>query len=993
MHPDVIAEQSYFDTALEHRERARAQLDRAPDLSTDPTTAAELRQRLGAMGLADPDEGVAFGRIDRNGERLYIGKNAIWDDSSELLVINWQAPAASPFYTATPRNPLGLDARRTYRCESNKVLDIDEMVFAGLADAIASGATPSGPVLGDALLESLGRNRSGELADIVGTIQAAQYDVISRAIEQLMVIQGGPGTGKTVVGLHRISWLLYNLHERLQSEDVLVVGPNPAFVRYIRAVLPKLGDEAVVQRSITELGPRVRGGRVEPPMTRKLKGDRRMIEVIVRGLRNRQRIDSSPVGLTIEGRRVTLDAELIQARATQLERRPHNEAHAGLREFLVQEVQSYLGRRGVFDTAALASIGRGASGRDIDNYLERVWPKLTPQSFVLELLSTRRQLETAAEGVLDHNEVTLLSMPRDARVGSWEWSLDDIPVLDAADFLLNGPQHTYEYIVVDEAQDLSPMQLLSVARRSRNGWMTVLGDLAQATSPAALGSWNEVADHLYRPDVPADLAELRLGYRLPTEVHDVAMRLLREIAPGLATPEAVRPSGLPVTVTRTDADGVPSGVVATIRPLLGTGLIGIITPEGVRDDVTAALDAEGLFWAPELQAAAAPIVVMSAEAAKGLEFDNVVVVEPDAILDDHGDNGLRALFVALTRCTRRLSIVHHAPLPDVLGLDDAPGGNGASAPGDAGLGSGPDDLLAGLEAELAPAPAVDDPITASSAVASWASAISGADPTGQTSTPSWATDNGGSAVPSWSTPPSPVPSSPSGAGEPGNGSLPPNGDSPGDAGFGAGVGAGADTGSTPAVGSPEPGGSASPADVPDGPDGSDGSGLPGLPGLPDRSDGGRTAEPATVGSATASADTAAAAGAASSTASAGWAPSPVVAAIADSLLSTLDSMVQPPLVPEVVEQLRRVVAERHGLPADQGVAVELPADLVDRARRAVAGGAAESVSGYIAAALEDKHKLQQVAGHVHQMLADAGGPIADEDEHAPETHEAPPEGD
>ncbi|HEX8802554.1 MAG TPA: ATP-binding domain-containing protein, partial [Acidimicrobiales bacterium] len=683
-------EQAYFDTALEQRERARAQLDRAPDLAADPSTAAELRRRIGAVGLADPDEGVAFGRIDRNGERLYIGKNAIWDDNNELLVINWQAPAASPYYTATPQAPLGLDARRTYRCRSNRVLDIDEMVFSAMAEALAHGSTAAGTAVlgGDTLLESLGANRSGELHDIVATIQAAQYDVVSRPIEQLLVVQGGPGTGKTVVGLHRASWLLYNLSDRLQSEDVLVVGPNPAFVRYIRAVLPKLGDEAVVQRSVTELGPRVRGGRVEAPMIRKLKGDRRMIELIVRGLRNRQRVDGAPVELTVDGRRVSLDAELVAARATQLERRPHNEAHDGLRQFVIDEVQAYLGRRGVLDAASLALTGRGAAAREIDNYLERVWPKLTPQAFVLDLLSTRRRLEAAADGLLDEHEVTLLSIPRDARVGSWEWSLDDIPILDAADFLLNGPQRTYEYIVVDEAQDLSPMQLLSISRRSRNGWMTVLGDLAQATSPAALGSWNEVADHLYRQGVPADLAELRVGYRLPTEVHEVAMRLLRKIAPGLATPHAIRPSGHDVRVERATPAGLVPKVVETIRGLLGTGLIGVITSEGIRKDVTAALDEEGLFWAPELQAAAAPIVVMSAEAAKGLEFDNVVVVEPHAILEDHGTNGQRALFVALTRCTRRLAVVHAAPLPHVLGVG---GTDDLGAPGvevGAGVGAG-----------------------------------------------------------------------------------------------------------------------------------------------------------------------------------------------------------------------------------------------------------------------------------------------------------------
>jgi DNA helicase IV len=887
MHPDVKDEQAYFDNALEHRERARAQLDRAPDMSGDPTAAAELRRRIGAVGLADPDEGVAFGRIDRAGERLYIGKNAIWDDNNELLVINWQAPAASAFYTATPSHPQGLQARRTYRCEANRILDIDEMVFEGLADAVASGRAPSGPVLSDALLESLGRNRSGELADIVATIQAAQYEVISRPIEQLLVVQGGPGTGKTVVGLHRASWLLFNLSDRLQAEDVLVIGPNPAFVRYIQAVLPKLGDEAVVQRPISELGPRVRGGRQDPREIRKLKGDRRMIELIVRGLRNRQRIDSSPVELTIDGRRVSLDADLIAARANQLERRPHNEAHDGLREFVIQEAQAYLGRRGVLDAATLAVTARGPSARDIDNYLQRVWPKLTPQGFLLELFGTRRQLEAAAEGLLDEHEIEMLSIPRGARLGAWEWSMDDVPLLDAVDFLLNGPQRTYEHIVIDEAQDLSPMQLLSIARRSRNGWMTVLGDLAQATSPYALGSWNEVADHLYRRGVRADLAELRLGYRLPSEVHEVAMRVLREIEPGLAVPEAVRPSGHDVITRPTSDAEMGSPVVATIRSLLGTGLIGVITPEQTRKEVTKALDDEGLFWAPELQPAAAPIVVLSAEESKGLEFDNTVVVEPAVIVSEHGDVGLRALFVALTRCTRRLAIVHAAPLPAVLGLDvDEATGTPAT----------------GTDRSAASAPvAQPEPVVASTPSASPAAHMAKG--------VVWQSDITGAA---------------------------------------------------------RPGGS------------------------------GRHIERRVTGT--------------------------VASAIAESLAATLSRLVQPALIPEVVDELARIVgrgddatgrggdrgyeeashragagvgtgggtAAGVGTTTGGGLSVELPAELVERVSQAVAEGAAENVGAYIAAALEDKGKLDAVSARVEQLLADAGGPLSDNEAAAPAANGAAP---
>jgi hypothetical protein len=390
--------------------------------------------------------------------------------------------------------------------------------------------------------------------------------------------------------------------------------------------------------------------------------------------------------------------------------------------------------------------------------------------------------------------------------------------------------------------------------------MTVLGDLAQATSPYALGSWNEVADHLYRADVRADLAELRLGYRLPTEVHEVAMRLLRQIAPGLATPEAVRPSGQDVIVEEAAADGLVAKVVATIRSFLGTGLIGVITPESVRDEVTAALDAEGLFWAPELQPAAAPIVVLAAEAAKGLEFDNVVVVEPDAILEEHGDTGQRALYVALTRCTRRLAVAHSRPLPDALRLDE-------------------------------PVEPADRDEAAAATLAAAAAGRLGA------GTAPGATTNGG------------TPGGPFGGlrrlGGP----------------------------ETPAA-APAAGG----GDVPDG--------------------NGDDVERRVAG--------------------------PVVSAIAGSMASTLARLVQPALLPEVVDELSRIVAEQASRPGPTpspgtpgpAISIELPVELVEQASRAVTEGTADSVSSYIAAALEDKGKLDAVSGYVHQMLADAGGPIA-----------------
>src|SRR4029453_5672154 len=221
MHPDLPQEQAYFDRALALRDRQHAVLERAPTLSAHPKAVLELRRRGRGLGVVDPDEEVAFGRIDAGGQSWYIGKGAIWDDDNDLVVVNWQAPIAAPFYTATPDDPEGLDARRLFRCTGNQIREIEDLVFRDIADAIAAGREPE-PILTDALLDALGSARSGELGDIVATIQAAQYDVISRDLNQLLVVQGGPGTGKTVVGLHRVSWLLFNRRDRLEATE----GPN-----------------------------------------------------------------------------------------------------------------------------------------------------------------------------------------------------------------------------------------------------------------------------------------------------------------------------------------------------------------------------------------------------------------------------------------------------------------------------------------------------------------------------------------------------------------------------------------------------------------------------------------------------------------------------------------------------------------------------------------------------------------------------------------------
>lgn len=672
MHPDVPEEQAYFDRALDLRERLEANLDRAATLAADPKTAMELRRRVGALGVVDPGQAVAFGRTDVGDQRWYIGRGAIWDENNELVVVNWQAPVAAPFYTATPDNPEGLDRRRIYRCRDNRILAIDELIFSGLAEAVAEDRPPQ-PVLTDALLEALGRERSGQLGEIVATIQAAQYDVIARDAEQLLVVQGAPGTGKTVVGLHRVSWLLFNRRDRLKPRDVLIVGPNQAFIRYISAVLPQLGDDAIIQLPVTSLGPRVTLGRVDPPAVRRLKGDRRMLRLLLRALRNRQRISRGTVELTVEGRKVQIEGDMLAARARQLAGYPHNDARRELRNYVIDEVQRQLNRRtgafgGLSEPGGYEVVVQGEAARDIDRYFDRVWPSLTPEGFLTELLSTRRQLEGAAAGLLASEEIELLALPRDASVTTMQWSVDDIPLLDLADVLLNGAPASYEHIVVDEAQDLSPMQFESIRRRSRTGWMTLLGDLAQATSPWAPASWEEVALHLRRDRVPSETTELTFGYRLPSEVHQVAMRVVPEIAPRLAVPDPLRSSGHPVEVDAVRPDELGGAVARVVRSFEGQGLTAVITAARERDAVVESLERAGIDWSVELDPEGEPVVVLGPEQAKGLEFDNVVVVEPAQVVAE-SPQGLRALFVALTRTTDRLALVHAEELPEVLHLD------------------------------------------------------------------------------------------------------------------------------------------------------------------------------------------------------------------------------------------------------------------------------------------------------------------------------------
>ncbi|GIH03164.1 DNA helicase [Rhizocola hellebori] len=643
---EIAREQEYFDRAEKHREQKRQGGSLAGQAGVHPAAAAalirEARQRAEQVGGAD--DAVAIGRIDdQEGAALYIGKHLILDEESEPLVISWKAPAAEPYYLASHADARNVARKRTFACSGNHIDDFTDVIFASIAAAVA------GP--DSELLRDLNRGRTGSLRDIVATIQAAQFELIRAPLEQVLVIEGGPGTGKTVIALHRVSWLLYQHRERLQAREVLVVGPNPTFARYITSVLPSLGDTEVAQVDITKLAPEVALGWRDEPDAVRLKGDPRMVGLLARALDGRVGVPEPAERLLVDGRFVTLPGPEVEAAVTAARRldMPYTQRRLALRDSLVQ---------------MLADRGLAAPAGVVENLLSRLWPVMTPGAFLRDLLGSKERLFAA--GGAEFTTEELLSLRRRAadRLSEQVWSRHDLPLLDEAEQLINGSPQRYAHIVVDEVQDLSPMQLRSIARRSSTGSLTIVGDLSQSTGAWARDSWAEVAEHL-----PAKLehhvVNLRYGYRVPKQIFDHAAPLHRVAAPEAVAPEAVREGPQGPRIHRAE-EADRAGRVATMAAVHAAEgrFVGIICAAPQRGEVEEALAANGSSWSSadrgELGRA---INLVSPQEAKGLEFDAVIVVEPEAIVASD-PRGLRLLYVALTRTTGYLDVIAVGdPLP------------------------------------------------------------------------------------------------------------------------------------------------------------------------------------------------------------------------------------------------------------------------------------------------------------------------------------------
>ncbi|GGM42125.1 HelD family protein [Dactylosporangium sucinum] len=659
---ELAAEQQHFDLARKHRERMRTELGEAPDAAANAGTGRRLalfrRGRKEAMG--QPDQEVAFGRIDQESdETFYVGRETIFDDQRQVLVVNWQTPIGTLYYEASAEDPRGLTRKRTFRCEGNQVLDFDDLVFQQLAQAVAQlEELPDA-----ALLAELDRERTGAMRDIVPTIQAAQSRLIRAQLDQILVIEGGPGTGKTAVALHRVSWLLYNHRDRLRPQDVLVVGPHPAFTRYIRSVLPSLGDTDVEQLDIDQLGPPVQRGRAEDPELRRIKGESRMAGLLARALEARIGTPEPAERMLFDGRFITLPGVEVAAAVAEARQAtgPYAQRRQRLRARLADLVRE---RGGPPDPERLGPV---------ENLLERLWPLQSAPAFLRGLYGSAARLAAAGGDDFAADELARLHRRGADRLSEEVWSAADIPLLDELEELLNGNSRRYRHIVVDEAQDLSPMQLRAVARRSSTGSLTIVGDLAQSTGAWARDHWEEVTDHLPQT-LPIVVLGLRYGYRVPRQVYELAAELLPIAAPNVQQTRVVRDG--PAAPGRYVVErGERAGRVAQLaRDHLAAGrFVGIVCPAASRADIEHALHANNLPWARadqgELERS---LNLVSPQEAKGLEFDAVIVVEPEEIVAED-PRGHRLLFVALTRTIRYLDVVCAgdvlplAPVPDVTG--------------------------------------------------------------------------------------------------------------------------------------------------------------------------------------------------------------------------------------------------------------------------------------------------------------------------------------
>jgi DNA helicase IV len=718
IHPDLEAEQAYIDHAYACLEAARTSANRLRgmvEVGQGGTEQARFERevifdtvtnRLSLLHLGDAS--LCFGRIDREpggdvdhpngdqadahpngehvggdqagGETFYIGRMAVSDGSQEPVVVDWRAPVAEPFYRATGRKAMGLARRRHFATRGRQVLGIEDEFFGDHTLDLGESAGLQGQ---GSLIAALETARSGHLGDIVATIQGEQDEIIRSPMAGVLVVQGGPGTGKTVVALHRAAYLLYTHRFPLEDQGVLVVGPNRLFLAYIEQVLPSLGEAGVELAVLADLVDDVEVRGRDRSAEARIKGHEVMVKVLAKAVRDRKRPLRSTLRVGHGLQTLVLTAE--QSEAIVADARRRYRLHNAGRRFVEREVAAALAE------SARTPLDPGELWRqvrrhpDVHAALESMWPVLIPAELLHDLFGSMALLRLAGGKILNDQQLARLHRPRSESVHDVVWTHDDVPLLDEARALL-GPRprrrardddeiRTYGHIVIDEAQDLSPMQLRMLTRRSLNGSMTVVGDIAQSTGAWAHGGWDEILSLL--PDRrPARREELTVGYRIPGPNMALAAGVLAASAPDLTPPRSVRQDGRAPRFEQVAEAGELGDVVAdaVAREIaeVGSGNVAVVCPASRVEETSIALRAAGIEHGVAIeQGLSHQVTVVPVGIVKGLELDATVVADPAGILAEEAQ-GLRALYVALTRATRFLTVVHPGPLPEVLAPSEDP---------------------------------------------------------------------------------------------------------------------------------------------------------------------------------------------------------------------------------------------------------------------------------------------------------------------------------
>jgi DNA helicase IV len=614
------------------------------------------------------DDGVA-------GQSFHIGRRHVHAPDGTPAVIDWRAPVSRPFYRASAADPMNLELRRRFGFSGGELTAYEDELFTTDRSVETTEHKPS-----QILIDEIERPRSGPMRDIVATIQPDQDDIVRADAARTVCVQGAPGTGKTAVGLHRVAYLLYAYREQVRRRGVVMVGPNRAFLSYIRNVLPALGELDVTQTTVGELvqSVPVRGSDTEAAAI--VKGDARMAEVLRRALWSSVRRPAEAVVLARGARR-------WRVAAWELEELVHELRHRGVRYGAARELLEH--RIAHVILTQMEAAGEACDdrtheavrrSRPVRSAVEAIWPKVDAVRLVFGLLSSASVLAAAADGLLTPDEqATIVWSPAPRAPGSARWSPADVVLIDEArDLITRTP--SLAHVVVDEAQDLSPMECRALGRRCSTGAATVLGDLAQGTTPWAASSWASLLSNLGKPDT--DVRELSVGYRVPRQILDYASSLLAVIAPELrpasslrADPGALEILQVPPAAQRPDRPAAqrPDCTAALAREVAAAAAQACTRPGSV---AVIAADPQVKFLASALEGAGlehgapgsdARLTLVPVTLAKGLEFDHVIVVEPARIAQAE-TRGLQRLYVALTRAVSRLTVLYAEPLPDPLRL-------------------------------------------------------------------------------------------------------------------------------------------------------------------------------------------------------------------------------------------------------------------------------------------------------------------------------------